>query len=116
MTRMQRTDHGEKVGRSISHIRRVPAIGVASAFLLGAALAAHGCAPTQSSAPVVRPQSVDPASEDGGYPVLPSTRKGIIVPSDVGFGDHSPGNAPSTGTSGGSAAQRPLDTTRGSGN
>jgi hypothetical protein len=86
---------------------------VAAAFLLGAALAAHGCAPTQSSAPVVRPQAVDPSSEDdGGYPVVPSTRKGIIVPSDVGF----PGNAPSTGTSGGSAAQRPLDTSKAAGN
>jgi hypothetical protein len=91
-------------------------MGVALGLLLGAALAAYGCAPTQSSAPAVRPQAVAPLPEDGGYPVLPSTRKGIIVPGDVGFGAHSPGNAPSTGTSGGSAAQRPLDTSRGAGN
>jgi hypothetical protein len=116
MARIPSTDHGEGVSRSSSHIRRVPAIGVASAFLLGAAMAAHGCAPTQSSAPVVYPQAVVPPSEDGGFPVLPSSRKGVIVPSDIGFGEHSPGNAPSTGTSGGSAAQRSLDTSRGAGN
>jgi len=112
MARIPRGDHREGVRSSSSHLGRGPAIGVAAAFLVGAALAAHGCAPTQSSAPPVRPEPVDPSSEDGGYPVLPSTRKGIIVPSDV----ESPGNAPSTGTSGGSAAQRPLDTSRGSGN
>jgi hypothetical protein len=107
---------------SASHVRRGPAIGAALGFLLAAAIAmtAHGCAPTQSSAPPVRPQPVDPMAapppEDAGLPVVPSTRQGVIVPGDIGFGAHSPGNAPSTGTSGGSAAQRPLDTSRGAGN
>jgi len=123
MARMARApgpDHAEPMSQSSSHVRRGPALGVTLGFLLGAAMAAHGCAPTQSSTPPVRPQPADTLAlhppEDGGFPVVPSSRNGVIVPGDIGFGAHSAGNAPSTGTSGGSAAQRPLDTSRGAGN
>jgi hypothetical protein len=117
MARMARPGHAEQMSRSSSTIRRRSAIVMTLGALLVAAMAWQGCAPTRSSVPPVSPQAaVVPLPEDGGFPVVPSTRKGIIVPSDIGFGAHSPGNAPSTGTSGGSAAERPLDSSRGAGN
>ncbi|MES1172530.1 MAG: hypothetical protein ABUL77_04785 [Bacteroidota bacterium] len=74
------------------------AVALAGAFVLG-------CGPSASSSAQPRTAVSSESDPDAGHPLpKPSSRKGIIVPSDTGIGVAPPGIGNSTGTSGGKTA------------
>jgi hypothetical protein len=60
------------------------------------------CGPARSSGPDPRSSASSSLAPDGGLPTpAPSTKRGLIVPSDTGLGSQPTGSGPSTGTNGG---------------